>query len=141
MKIYLYKYADQYLLNIDEQIKILNKHEAKKFLLTYDLRPYCNDVAPDTFSAVNCELVAISDEQGLHIVNANIFREIFTFAYLTTEEFANKHNRKQSIVLRLCRNGRLEGAIQKNSVWLIPEDTPYPADARVGSRIQTFTKE
>ena len=142
MKKYLYKRDDQYLLyNGVDKGKFLNKYNTKKFLLNYDLESRYENIFTDTLSVDNGELVAIADEQGLHIVNASIYREIFSFDYLTSDEFAAKHNRKQSIVLRLCRTGRLEGAIQKKSMWLIPEDTPYPADARVGSRIQPITKE
>lgn len=31
----------------------------------------------------------------------------------------------------LCNEGRIEGAIKKGKMWLIPEDTEKPADARL----------
>ena len=85
------------------------------------------------------ELIAcVNDNYSLTIINPELMHIVLAtdhFPYVTTDEFADKHNRKKRIVLRLCSDGRIEGAIQVNSVWLIPEDAPYPADARVGARV------
>ena len=144
MKIQLLQYSNNYYLSFgSEKVRALSKNEARDFLRNYDSDAYYNrtenDIALTNAEINEGELMAVVEDNGeLRICNAELIRELFSvnsFPYLTTEEFAEKHNRKQSIVLRLCRDGRLEGAIQKHSVWLIPEDTPYPADARVGSRV------
>ena len=51
--------------------------------------------------------------------------------YLTTMEYAELHGKQDSIVRRICRAGRIPGAIQKGKSWLIPKNAPYPTDERV----------
>lgn len=41
--------------------------------------------------------------------------------YLTSEETAQKWNISARRVTTLCRAGRIDGAIQKSGVWLIPD--------------------
>ncbi|MBP1582196.1 MAG: DNA-binding protein [Oscillospiraceae bacterium] len=55
--------------------------------------------------------------------------------YLSVADFAKKHGRQPALVRRLCMNGRIKGATSVGSTWLIPENAPYPADARVGKRV------
>ena len=50
--------------------------------------------------------------------------------YLTTSEAAEKWNITRSRVNVLCDEGRIEGAIQKGKIWLIPETAVKPADGR-----------
>ena len=50
--------------------------------------------------------------------------------YLTTSEAAKKWNITRRRVNVLCDEGRIEGAIQKGKIWLIPEDAKKPEDGR-----------
>lgn len=50
--------------------------------------------------------------------------------YLTTIEYAAKYGKKRSQIRNYCSNGNLIGAVQRNKIWLIPENTPYPRDHR-----------
>ena len=50
--------------------------------------------------------------------------------YLTTAEFAEKWNISQRRVAIYCKEGRIEGAILKGRIWLIPSDAKKPKDPR-----------
>lgn len=50
--------------------------------------------------------------------------------YLTTAEAAEKWNISRRRVNVLCDQGRIEGAIQKGKIWLIPDSTEKPIDGR-----------
>lgn len=50
--------------------------------------------------------------------------------YLTTSEAAEKWNISRRRVNVLCDKGRIEGAIQKGKIWLIPSETKKPVDGR-----------
>lgn len=50
--------------------------------------------------------------------------------YLTTSEIAEKWNISRRRVSELCAEGRIEGAIHKGNLWLVPEDAVKPLDPR-----------
>lgn len=50
--------------------------------------------------------------------------------YLSTKEISNKWNIDQSLVLRLLKSGRIEGAIKIGNSWAIPFDAIKPIDKR-----------
>lgn len=50
--------------------------------------------------------------------------------YLTTTEMAKIWNLSSRRIGVLCTNGRIDGAIKKGKMWLIPADAEKPADAR-----------
>lgn len=139
----LIKYHDEYYLSLEAgALKALSKQEARLFLKNYASESFYNFSEATSSVSINIDesvvMAAVEDNGELRICSPDLLNDVFSndsFPYLTTGEFAEKHNKKLSIVLRLCRDGRLEGALQVNSVWLIPEDTPYPADARFGLRV------
>ena len=49
---------------------------------------------------------------------------------LTTSETADKWNISRRRVSLLCAEGRIEGAIQKGKMWLVPADAKKPEDPR-----------
>ena len=51
--------------------------------------------------------------------------------YLTSNEIAEKWN-----ISILCGEGRVEGAIQKGILWLIPSNTQKPQELRRGRKKQ-----
>ncbi|MBR4543001.1 MAG: helix-turn-helix domain-containing protein [Lachnospiraceae bacterium] len=53
--------------------------------------------------------------------------------YLTTSEIAKIWGITARRVQILCKEGRIEGAINKG-IWLIPDTTPKPNDARKGRK-------
>ncbi len=50
--------------------------------------------------------------------------------YLTTSEVARKWGITRRRVNVLCDEGRVEGAIQKGKMWLIPDSAVKPVDGR-----------
>lgn len=49
---------------------------------------------------------------------------------MTAQEAAEKWNVSLRWVQRLCKENRIEGAINIHRVWLIPKDAKKPADGR-----------
>ena len=56
--------------------------------------------------------------------------------YLTSNEIAEKWNISSRRVRILCGEGRVEGAIQKCILWLIPSNTQKPQELRRGRKKQ-----
>ena len=50
--------------------------------------------------------------------------------YLTTVEMSKKWNISSRRIGVLCTEGRIGGAVKKGKMWLIPDNTQKPADAR-----------
>lgn len=56
--------------------------------------------------------------------------------YLTSNEIAEKWNISSRRVRILCGEGRVEGAIQKGALWLIPDNAQKPQELRRGRKKQ-----
>ena len=54
--------------------------------------------------------------------------------YLTSNEIAEKWNVSSRQVRKLCGEGRVEDAIQKDILWLIPENAPKPQELPRGRK-------
>ena len=52
------------------------------------------------------------------------------FEYMTAQEAAEKWHVSLRWVQRLCKENRIEGVLNINRVWLIPNTAEKPADAR-----------
>ena len=52
------------------------------------------------------------------------------FEYMTAQEAAEKWNLSLRWVQRLCKENRIDGAINISRVWLIPKKASKPSDAR-----------
>lgn len=50
--------------------------------------------------------------------------------YLTTAEAAKKWNISTRRITILCNEGRVEGAVKKGRIWLIPDAASKPIDGR-----------
>lgn len=50
--------------------------------------------------------------------------------YLTSSEMSKIWNITSRRIGVLCTEGRIDGAIKKGKMWLIPADAKKPADAR-----------
>ncbi len=51
--------------------------------------------------------------------------------YLTTAEYAEIWKISQRRVAIYCKQGRVEGAVLKGKVWLIPKNMDKPKDPRI----------
>lgn len=50
--------------------------------------------------------------------------------YLASAEFAEKCSITQRRVAIYCKEGRIEGAVLKGRMWMIPSDAKKPEDLR-----------
>lgn len=50
--------------------------------------------------------------------------------YQTSKYFANKWGITERRVIKLCKDGRIDGAIRNSLTWMIPENALKPADKR-----------
>ena len=57
-------------------------------------------------------------------------RRSIMFEYMTAQEAAEKWNVSLRWVQRLCKENRIEGAMNINRVWLIPIIAEKPIDRR-----------
>lgn len=50
--------------------------------------------------------------------------------FLSTSEIAEKWKISRRRVTTLCMQGRIEGAVLKGNMWLVPENAKKPEDPR-----------
>ena len=50
--------------------------------------------------------------------------------YMTASEISKIWNISSRRIGVLCTEGRIEGAVKKGKMWLMPENAQKPADAR-----------
>lgn len=124
----------------------MNDQKVRDFFLGADLLTKENAGKHPNIKLLNNEsdsfsLLAFVDENyRLVITDMPYFRSVMSkpVEYLTAEEYAELHGKKRGIVMKLCRDRRLAGAVKKGEVWLIPSNCPYPKDARLGSRVESL---
>ena len=56
--------------------------------------------------------------------------------FLSTSEIAKKWYISRRRVTTLCIEGRIDGAVHKGNMWLIPEDAKKPDDPRRVRKIE-----
>ncbi len=69
-----------------------------------------------------------SDEYN--IINDFIDSQERKMEYLTTKELSEKWKVSQRRIQIYCKENRIQGAVLKGSVWLIPENAEKPQDPR-----------
>ena len=57
--------------------------------------------------------------------------------FYTTKEIAEKWNVSSRRVTTLCNEGRVDGAVLKGNVWLIPGDVSKPLEYKRGRKKST----
>lgn len=93
-----------------------------------------NDVSNEMSLYPGTTLVCVTDDRKLVIEDPEIFLPLLGenseayIHYITTAEYAEKHDRSPEIIKLLCRQGRISGAVKRGNVWNIPEDAPYPIE-------------
>jgi hypothetical protein len=50
--------------------------------------------------------------------------------YVTTKELSEKWNISQRRIQIYCKENRIDGAVLKGNIWLIPEKAEKPRDPR-----------
>lgn len=79
-------------------------------------------------------LAYITDTQQLVIYDISPFSFAISEApdfmeYLSTDEFAKRHNVSREIIKVYCREGRIAGAKKIGKRWAIPETALYPVES------------
>lgn len=140
MKAVIIKQEERFILHFsDGRQKELDQQELVRFLKHFEQEHYSDEEGND-LSCSDAQVVAYVNEDKHLVVKTGAFLREMLFEqipYLTPEEYARKHGKKRAIVLRMCQNHRIPGVIKKGVRWFIPEDAPYPKDARVGARVST----
>lgn len=136
MKMALIRCGKQMQLVSQNKKTAISLENARNIILRCDTFVSTSERIDESLIDDNGEmLISLSDDNKLIIYNTAFFCELmheYEFPYYTAEEYAQKHNRNSTLVRKLCREGRLSGAIQVGSSWLIPKDTLYPRDGRAG---------
>ena len=57
--------------------------------------------------------------------------------YLTSAEVAEKWNISQRRVAIYCKEGRIDGAVLKGRMWMIPSDATRSEERRVGKECRS----
>ena len=71
------------------------------------------------------------------IIEYNIFiMEVSIMEYLTATELSKVWNISTRRIGVVCTEGRVDGAIKKGKMWLIPDTAQKPADARYKRKIE-----
>lgn len=140
MKARLIKYGEtMQLLLCTGKILTVGTKGAYDFLLSYDnptrysgLDKWKDDII--SMADYSGQTIAIVDDDGkLQIEDAEMFRYIMEHGqpeFMTVQDYAQRYEKDVTLVRRLCREGRLPGAMQRGTVWLIPDNAPYPSDER-----------
>ena len=89
--------------------------------------------SPDMVSYPGNTVAHITDSRQLVIYDFTPFSFAVSkspefMEYLSTEEYAKRHNVSREIIKVYCRDGRIEGAKRIGNRWAIPETAPYPVD-------------
>ena len=143
MKAKLITHRGIYYLYLDEETIVpMRTDNVKNFLRNYSedsyyenlINQYSVPALKRKFSDIPTVLAIVEEDNVLTIKDPTLISRLFSpqteSKFISTEDFAVKHGKKRAIVLRMCREGRIDGARLINSVWVIPSDAPYPEDGR-----------
>ena len=140
-------YELYYFLRSNGKYLILLKDDARNKILNYELIAEEAFEGEDSFIDLEGQLIASLNEQADLVVHSpELFRELMipdelSFPYDSLSEFAEKHSRTDSNVRKLCRAGRIPGAVLIGSMWFIPKNADYPDDNRAGRIMPKRRKE
>lgn len=116
--------------------------QARKYFSNYETletEPTTDKPLIEILENYEGDLLLLIDENGiLEIHDAVFFRSLINpdeFPYYTTQEFADMHGKQRSLIIRLCKAKRIQGAVQVGQIWYIPKTAEYPPDNRLKSTI------
>jgi len=61
--------------------------------------------------------------------------------YITTKEVSEKWGITTRRVTKLCKEGRIDGALMMGNIWVIPKDSPRPEQFVRGRKKQKNEQE
>lgn len=60
--------------------------------------------------------------------------------YLTVKEVGNRWHVSGRMVTIYCKTGKIEGAIKKGNLWLVPQNAEKPLDGRTSNARKVRSK-
>lgn len=92
-----------------------------------------DEESPDMVSYPGKTFAYITDTQQLVVYDISPFSFAISespdfLEYLSTDEYAKRHNVSREIVKVYCRDGRIAGVKKIGNRWAIPETAPYPVE-------------
>lgn len=80
-------------------------------------------------------IAIVTDMLELIIYSSDVFEKclvtpVDSIDLVTTEEYAEMHNKSKEIIKVFCRNGRISGAEKVGRAWMIPKNAPYPVPSK-----------
>ena len=122
------------------ETKTITMAEAREYFAnfeTLDPTPTTIEALVDALENYKGDLLLLINTNGvLEVHDPVFFRDLMNpdvFPYYTTQEFADKESKARSLIIRLCKAGRIQGAVQIGQTWYIPKTSPYPHDNRLKS--------
>lgn len=77
-------------------------------------------------------LAYVTDDYQLLVKDGDVFASLMAensdryVEYLSTIDYAKKHDRSHELIKVFCREGKIMGAKKVGNTWLVPADAPYP---------------
>ena len=138
-KIKLVRYNEKlHFVSASGETKTITMAEAREYFANYetlDPIPTTIEALVDALENYKGDLLLLVNTHGvLEVHNPIFFRELMNpneFPYYTTQEFADKYEKARSLIIRLCKAERIQGAVQVGQTWYIPKTSPYPHDNRL----------
>ena len=85
-----------------------------------------NTSIADMSDVIGDTLAYIDDSNKLVVLDNKVFSKILKRRFISATEYADLHHKSRASIKNMCGKGRIEGAYQTSSGWLIPADAPYP---------------
>jgi hypothetical protein len=135
MKAKLFLYAENYYLQRQSgELSRLRLGEAREFLLNFLNEKYYENTSPlpCVTTEYNGDIIAeVDDNYHLVVFDETAFRDIIKAGearFISVPDYAALHGKSNSMVRRLCQNGRFPGALRIGNTYIIPADAAYPKD-------------
>jgi len=101
--------------------------------LFIDGEKFWNEEYPDMLQYPGDTIAYIADDNSLVLYDFAPFAgllnvKIETRDYISSTEYAKRHNKSTEIIKVFCRQGRIPGAEKIGRNWMIPSNAPYPVE-------------
>lgn len=128
--------ADGTIAKVDDTIlyNFLTRFDRKDdYFSGGDRGVWLTESCPEMAAYPGQTIAVIADNHSLIVNDFAPFLPLLKYEgnsqkYITTTEFAKRHNKSVEIVKVFCRSNRIPGAKKVGRAWLIPEDAQYPVD-------------
>ena len=122
------------LVLTDGSRKPLNRQDLRNLIDTFNNPKHYKSSFPEVNVLSEYQKIAIAqieDNGQLSVFTPRFFDFIYgtKVEYISPREYGEKYGVSGGYIQRMCRTGKMVGAIQMGSHWKIPADAPYPGNA------------